>query len=163
MILLTALVLALPSTTIISALTLNSPSLILAGSAIANVTSSNYIHQCDGTAYGSNLNSASCTEALNEINASLTMEQTYGQRYTGPFDVKLPKRYISSDGLCVIQPSIIPGESSARASPQEVAFAAGYIIDQCVNARPSTGGRVRDIGQDSYRHQRSKADAVSRG
>lgn len=101
MILLTALVLALPSTTIISALTLNSPSLILAGSVIANVTSSNYIHQCDGTAYGSSLNSASCTEALNEINASLTMEQTYGQRYTGLFDVKLPKRYIS----CSFTPS----------------------------------------------------------
>ncbi|CAF9929454.1 MAG: hypothetical protein ALECFALPRED_004328, partial [Alectoria fallacina] len=91
----TTFVLAFSSLTIVSALTLTNPSLILPGSTIANVSSSNYIHRCDGIAYGRDLDSASCDEALDQIDASSTIQQTYGQRLTGPFDVKLPKRYIS--------------------------------------------------------------------
>lgn len=90
-----ALLLALPSITIVSALTLNSPSLILPGSATTNVSISNYVHQCDGTLYGRDVDSTSCAEALSQIDASSTMEQTYGPRLAGSFDVRLPKRYIS--------------------------------------------------------------------
>ena len=100
MILFAALVLALPIIANASALTLNGPALMLAGSAMTNVTSSNYIHQCKGTTYGLNLNIASCLEALDQIDESSTVEQTYGQRYQGSFDVKLPKRYIS----CLLAP-----------------------------------------------------------
>lgn len=54
---------------------------------------------------------------------------------------------LTADGRCIIEPNIILGEPSARASLQEVASAASYIIDQCVTARPSQGGKVRDIGK----------------
>lgn len=148
MISLPALVLAFPSITIISTLTLSNPSLILQGSTTKNLTVSNYIYDCSGTKYGYNLNSTSCTEALFQIDAASTTEQTYGPRLRGSFDVKLPKRYISSDGRCIIEPQIVPGEFSARASLQEVAFAARFIVDSCVTARPSQGGTVQHIGGD---------------
>lgn len=93
--------LAYASLNTVSALTSNNPSLILTNSATANVSSSNYIHQCDGAAYGRDLNSTSCANALDQIDSSSTIEMTYGQRYTGLFDVKLPQRYIS----CTFSPS----------------------------------------------------------
>ena len=86
---------AFSSITIVSTLTLNNTLLILPGSTVTNVTSSNYIYHCDGTAYGYSLDIASCTEALDQMAHSSTIEQTYGPRSRGPFDVKLPKRYIS--------------------------------------------------------------------
>lgn len=97
-----AFVFAFPSTVVVSALTQNNPSLILAGSATANLTNSNYIHKCSGTEYGYDLDSASCADAVSQIDASSTIEQTYGPRFEGPFDVKLPKRYIS----CSFSPSL---------------------------------------------------------
>ena len=92
MITLTRVILTLPSILPISALTLIDPSLVLPGS---NLVNANFAHECSGLNYGRNLDSASCIEALSQIDASSTIEQTYGQRYTGRFDVKLPKRYIS--------------------------------------------------------------------
>ena len=88
----TAFLLAIP---VVSALTLTKPSLILSGSAIANVTNSHYIHRCDGRDYGYDLDSTSCTEALNQIDILSTAQQTYGPRFRGSFDVRLPRRYIS--------------------------------------------------------------------
>ena len=61
----------------------------------ANVTEIPYDLHCDGRKYGTDLNIASCTEALDQIDASSTVDQTYGPRFRGPYDVKLPKRYIS--------------------------------------------------------------------
>lgn len=95
MIALTAFVLALLSRLTVSALTLTGPSLIQPGSAITNVTSLSYVFKCSGSEYGHNLDSASCMDALRQIDATSTVEQTYGMRFTGPYDVKLPKRYIS--------------------------------------------------------------------
>lgn len=92
-----AFVLALPSITVVPALTLTSPSLILpVGSANANMTSLEYTYQCDGPRYGYDVDRASCAEALSQSDASSRVSQSYGQRFTGPFDVKLPRRYISS-------------------------------------------------------------------
>ena len=45
--------------------------------------------------YGENLNIASCLEALDQIDEHSTVEQSYGERYKGVFDVKLPIRYVS--------------------------------------------------------------------
>ena len=94
-----ALVLAFPNIISVFALDLIKPSLILPGSAIANVTDSHYIYQCSGEQYGHNLDSTSCNDALSQIDISSTIPQTWGQRLTGPFDVKLPKRYISCSFL----------------------------------------------------------------
>lgn len=101
MVVVTAFALAFPSIIIVSALTLNNPSLMLPNSTLANITSSNYIHTCDGSFYGYDLNPMSCIEALTQIDASSTTQQTYGPRLAGRFDVKLPKRYIS----CSVCPS----------------------------------------------------------
>lgn len=89
------LVLALLCRPTISALTLTGPSLIQPGFAVTNATSLGYGFTCSGAEYGRNLDSASCMDALHQIDASSAVEQTYGMRFTGPYDVKLPKRYIS--------------------------------------------------------------------
>ncbi|CAF9927191.1 hypothetical protein IMSHALPRED_007149 [Imshaugia aleurites] len=149
MVVVTAFALAFPSIIIVSALTLNNPSLMLPNSTLANITSSNYIHTCDGSFYGYDLNPMSCIEALTQIDASSTTQQTYGPRLAGRFDVKLPKRYISLSGLCIIEPRVKNGKSSARASLQEVESAAAYIIDECVNGEPSQGGELHNIGGDN--------------
>lgn len=95
-----ALVLTPPIIASVSALTLNGPTLMLAGSAVTNVTRTNFIYECNKWKYGENLNIASCLEVLDQIDDHSTVEQTYGERYQGPFDVKLPKRYIS----CMLAP-----------------------------------------------------------
>ena len=138
----TAFVLGLLNLITVSALTLNGP-------WDSVNASSNYICRCSDRRHGRNLDSASCVEALRQIDASSTVEQTYGERYTGPYDVKLPKRYTSSNGLCAIEPRLGIRRSSARASLQEVASAARYGINRCVNTLPSRGGTVGDIGGDN--------------
>lgn len=95
MVSLTAFVLAFPSVIIVSAITLTKPSLILPGSAIKNLTAFNYIYDCSGIVWGFDLDSTSCNDALSQIDASSTIQQTYGPRLRGSFDVKLPRRYIS--------------------------------------------------------------------
>lgn len=92
MIALAAVVLALPSLITVSALTITNPSLLLPNSTIVDA---NYAYQCSGDSQGRNLDSASCMEALGQIDASSTPQKTWGQRGTGAFDVKLPKRYTS--------------------------------------------------------------------
>ena len=94
MISLATFVLAIPIIASVSALTLNGP-LMLASTAVTNVTGINYIHSCNKVEYGENLNIASCLEALDQIDDHSTVEQSYGERYKGVFDVKLPIRYVS--------------------------------------------------------------------
>ena len=53
---------------------------------------------------------------------------------------------MTANGACTIDLNTVES-STARASLQEVSSAARYVINQCVNARPSTGGIVRDIGE----------------
>ena len=84
---------------LVSALTIPNPPMILpasttVGSTITNATNSHYIHQCSGM-QGYNLNSASCLEALRQIDILSTTQHTYGVRFKGLYDVKLPQRYIS--------------------------------------------------------------------
>ena len=101
MIILAAVVLTLPSIITVSALTLSKPSLLLPNSTTVNV---NYAYKCSGDSQGRNLDSASCMEALAEIDAHSTRQLSWGQRGTGPYDVKLPKRYTScSSSLASIQ------------------------------------------------------------
>ena len=92
MIALAAVVLTLPSIVTVSALTLTNPSLLLPNSTTANA---NYAYKCSGDSQGRNLDSASCMEALRQIDATSTRQLTWGQRGTGLFDMKLPKRYTS--------------------------------------------------------------------
>ena len=92
MIALAAAVLTLPSIITVSALTLTKPSLLLPNSTVVDA---NYAYKCSGDSRGRNLDSASCMEALGQIDASSTVQQSWGQRGTGAFDVKLPKRYTS--------------------------------------------------------------------
>lgn len=53
-------------------------------------------------------------------------------------------------GLCIIEPRVKNGKSSARASLQEVESAAAYIIDECVNGEPSQGGELHNIGNKKH-------------
>ena len=92
MIVLAAVVLTLPSIISVSALTLPNPSLLLPNSTTVNA---NYAYKCSGDSQGRNLDSASCMEARRQIDATSTRQLTWGQRGTGLFDMKLPKRYTS--------------------------------------------------------------------
>ena len=92
MISLAAVVLTLPSIITVSALTITNPSLLLSNSTSVNA---NYPYKCSGGSQGRNLDSASCMEALGQIDAFSTRQLTWGQRGTGSFDQRLPKRYSS--------------------------------------------------------------------
>ena len=100
----TTVLLAFPIIIVQSLVILNTPSLTQPGSNATNTTSSNPFFQCNGEKFGYNLDWRSCTEALSQIDATSTAEQTYGPRLKGPFDVKLPQRYIS----CSISPPSYP-------------------------------------------------------
>ena len=142
---------AFSSITIVSTLTLNNTILILPGSTITNATSSNYIHQCDGTAYGYGLDIASCTEALDQIQHSSTIEQTYGPRYKGRFDVKLPKRYISCSfshflaAPCGRMASLTdhPLTDSGRTLHHRTEYRTWRILRSCKFARNRVRSRLR--------------------
>lgn len=178
MVSITIFVLALPCMLVKSLVILDTPSLTQPGSNATNTNSSNAFYRCNGLKFGYNLDWSSCNEALSQIDASSTTEQTYGPRYQGQFDVKLPKRYISClfphplgcyaqmdckdlsmtvNGRCYINFGLMPRQVSARASGQEVASAVDYLISNCVRGTPSQGGMAYDVGvysdwdQDTHR------------
>ncbi len=83
----------------VTAITLNSSSLILPKltSAALPALGAPFERQCNGTLYGHNIPLESCADALLQINASDTTVRSYGLRGTGRFDVDLPRRYISGE------------------------------------------------------------------
>ena len=131
----TALVLALPSVVVRCAVISNTPSLILPGSGsnTTNTNNSNAVYRCNGPRFGYNLDWRSCTEALSQIDASSTMEETYGPRFKGPFDVKLPKRYISCSFL---SPSSQPCVVACAFGPNRLINNSGRTLLSriCTNA-----------------------------
>ncbi|KAL9135430.1 MAG: hypothetical protein Q9175_003385 [Cornicularia normoerica] len=52
-----------------------------------------------------------------------------------------------SDGICAIQPFLVPGKASAHVAPINTYVATATVIQRCVGGNPSTGGQVRDFGK----------------
>lgn len=60
-----------------------------------------YSPECESR-YGNNLNHDSCNNALAKI-SQVTTPMTFGERYTGAWDVILPRRYISGKSFADLQ------------------------------------------------------------
>lgn len=100
---------------------------------------------CNGDAFGHDLNVDSCTDAIRFLGVQTT-QLSFGMRNTGAFDIRLPQRYISSDGKCAIEPTLAPDKELARASAEDVAVAAFVVVRNCAAKQGGKGGIAKDIG-----------------
>ena len=95
--------------------------------------------------YGSNLKPASCLDVFHYI-ARTERENTFAQRNTGrPNDIPLPMRFVSSDGLCFVQPLLRPGAETGRANSKQMGQAAYTLYQRCV-VEKGLGGIAANIG-----------------
>lgn len=98
------------------------------------------------TAFGSDLNPTSCEDAVGVVGVN-TKVFSFALRDEGiKADVPLPQRFISSDGECVIEPTLETGATIARVSPEDIALAAFVITRNCAAKEPHIGGIAKDIG-----------------
>ncbi len=123
------------------------------------------IIDCD-EGWGRILNLQMCGEALASIPWMIAMDtrpMTFGPRAAGTFDIGLPKRWMScesffqnrkggpnfiiANGICGIQPYLVPGKESARVAPVNAYVATAVVVQQCVGGNPSKGGQARDFGK----------------
>ncbi|KAL2040475.1 hypothetical protein N7G274_006918 [Stereocaulon virgatum] len=103
---------------------------------------------CDPYGYGHNLRVRSCRGILNLI--VLADDQiTYGQRGSRvPYQVPLPYRLQSIDGVCFIQVLLKPGKMSGHMSSTELGQAAYTLFEACV-VRSGYGGIASNPGGDN--------------
>ena len=100
---------------------------------------------CNGTLYGRNLNYESCMQVYSLMSTTV-VPKTYGQRGTGSYDAPLPFRYLSRDGLCVIDLSHSADIYFDTILPVELREAAGALIQICVSGNPNQGGLITGLG-----------------
>lgn len=102
--------------------------------------------QCDASTYGRDLNIASCQEAW-ELLPTTTTPRTIGQRTEGNFDIPLPFRVLSHDGLCAIDITHKKGLIFDISTGSELSQAALLILDACVKGDMQQGGVAIGIGE----------------
>lgn len=108
-------------------------------------------YACSGTAFGHDLDLNACGDAIRHVGVS-TAKITFAVRGTSPSslpagpDIPLPRRFISSDGKCVIEPILAPDVDHAEASPEDIAVAGFVVVRNCVGIRGGMGGLARNIG-----------------
>ena len=129
--------------------------------------------QCSGTQFGTDLNPASCTNAMLNI-PSDPIPNSFGTRedgHSGPgYDVQLPWRWLSSmskfsiqmsgfgcfcsvrcsrvvaDGLCSVQLFLVAPATVAHVSANQIRRGAQAVFDQCVTGSPSRSGVASRTG-----------------
>ena len=109
----------------------------------------NEIHiQCNGSLYGFDLDIGDCEEAKAYFPASSDQAQ-WATRHTGwQKDIfGLPYRAMGDKALCYVQPVIIDGASSAKATPNQVRNAAAMIRHKCASGGKLQGGIATNIGE----------------
>ena len=121
-------------------------SLLFNNTPNATYTPSNVLRiQCDGIHYSHNLNPSSCRDVFNYIGKS-DEQVTFSERHTGrPNDVGLPFRIMSSDGLCFVQPLLVRGASTARATLTQIGQTAYTLFQRCVIEK-GIGGIAASVG-----------------
>ncbi|MCJ1456391.1 hypothetical protein MMC28_006752 [Mycoblastus sanguinarius] len=102
---------------------------------------------CNGKLHGKNLNLASCVAAYNTIDAQ-TVIKTFGERGHGEWDINLPFRFQSSDGLCAIDVSHKTDIFWDHARPADLKEIAKLLIDICVRGDPNLGGVATNVGEN---------------
>ena len=105
--------------------------------------------QCDASTYGGGLNIASCQEVWELLPTSLT-RRTIGQRTEGHFDIPLPFRVLSHDGLCAVDITHKKGLISDISTGHEISQAALLVLDACVKGVVQQGGVAVGIGEQQY-------------
>lgn len=109
-----------------------------------------------------------CLEALASVPWPVGPDSrplSFGPREARVFDIGLPRRFMSgecpifryggapvltfgtADGICAIQPFVVPGKVSAHVSPLNAYSATAAVIQRCVGGNPSQGGQVRSFGE----------------
>lgn len=105
--------------------------------------------QCDASTYGRGLNIASCQEVWELLPTSLT-RRTIGQRTEGNFDIPLPFRVLSHDGLCAVDITHRKGLIYDISTGDELSQAALLVLDACVKGDMQQGGVAVGIGEQRY-------------
>ena len=130
-----------------TALAKNNSSLTLIGKPF-NVTNPHLAApriQCDASTYGRGLNIASCQEVW-ELLPTSTTRRIFGQRTEGSFDVPLPFRVLSHDGLCAVDITKKRDVISDISTADELSRAALLVLGVCVKGYMQQGGVAVDIG-----------------
>ncbi|KAL9077235.1 MAG: hypothetical protein Q9161_000501 [Pseudevernia consocians] len=116
-----------------------------------NVTGAEDIHiQCDGSSYGFDLDVVDCKEA-NAYVPSSPDQVLWAESQTGLQEkiFALPYRAMGDKAMCYVQPLLINGTSSARATPNQVRNAAAAIRLNCASGGKLQGGIATNIGGDN--------------
>lgn len=88
--------------------------------------------RCKGTRYDYGLKSQSGIDAWRSIPAKNQTRFTFGARTMGQFEVQLPYRVLSTDGLCAVDIRERPGAKWDSATWAEISVKAREIVDSCV-------------------------------
>ncbi|KAL8738329.1 MAG: hypothetical protein Q9181_000872 [Wetmoreana brouardii] len=113
---------------------------------IALASSNNGMIYCDGARYRGNLRTPSCVDAFSTI-PRLQHFQTFGARIgAGAYDVALPQRFISGDGLCIIEIVLKDGATKGQAKYADILKSGRDLLFNC--AQRGVGGIATDIGTD---------------
>ena len=129
--------------------TLDSISMLNASVTAFNVTGAEDIHiQCDGSSYGFDLDVVDCKEA-NAYVPSSPDQVLWAESQTGLQEkiFALPYRAMGDKAMCYVQPLLINGTSSARATPNQVRNAAAAIRLNCASGGKLQGGIATNIGK----------------
>ena len=115
-----------------------------------NLTGSEDTHiQCDGASYGFDLDVFDCEEAKAYVPPGRDQVQwvernTAWQKEHTP----LPYRAMGSKATCYVQPVLVEGAASAKASANEVRNAAAMIRNRCFVGGKLQGGIATKIGKE---------------
>lgn len=115
-----------------------------------NLTGSQDTHiQCDGTSYGFDLDVFDCEEAKAFVPRGRDQLQ-WVERNTAwqKEHVPLPYRSMGNKATCYVQPVLVEGATSARASANEVRNAAAMIRGTCFAGGKLQGGMATKIGKE---------------
>lgn len=102
---------------------------------------------CDGASYGFDLGIFDCEEAKTYFPAG-SDQVLWAERNTGwqKKVFQLPYRAMGDRASCYLQPVLIDGATSAKASLNQVRNAAAMIRDKCASGGKLQGGIATNIG-----------------
>ncbi|KAL9130639.1 MAG: hypothetical protein Q9175_006969 [Cornicularia normoerica] len=109
----------------------------------------NAIPQCNGAVYGTNLDRHSCFDAWGSMGFTAQLV-SWGPRGPGHnFQFRLPYRWSSDDGQCVIDVVHRQDHNSDFASFLEIRHAADQVMQKCIDppSNPAMGGFVANVGK----------------
>lgn len=120
-------------------------------------TEDTHIH-CDGASYGFDLGILDCEEAKTYFPAG-SNQLLWAERNTGwqKKIFQLPYRAMGDRASCYLQPVLVDGATSAKASLNQVRNAAAMIRDKCASGGKLQGGNATNIGESKTSFLKSRA------